>query len=89
MVVVGAGVAGLTAARILAEAGCVVVIDGGAICAGTTGYTTVKVTALHGLVYDELIRSHGPERARVYADANQWAFDGSARWSPPTTSRAI
>ena len=74
VVVVGAGITGLTLARTLVEAGVtVVVLDSGSVCAGATGYTTAKVTALHRLVYRELIERHGEERARAYADANQSA----------------
>jgi glycine/D-amino acid oxidase-like deaminating enzyme/nitrite reductase/ring-hydroxylating ferredoxin subunit len=72
VVIVGAGITGLTLARMLVEAGAtVVVLDSGPVCAGATGYTTAKVTALHRLVYRELIDRHGVERARAYADANQ------------------
>jgi glycine/D-amino acid oxidase-like deaminating enzyme/nitrite reductase/ring-hydroxylating ferredoxin subunit len=75
VVVVGAGITGLTAARLLAAAGAsVVVIDAGPLCAGATGYTTAKVTALHGLVYRELIARHGIERATAYAAANHAAI---------------
>ena len=74
VVIVGAGITGLTLARLLVEAGAtVVVLDSGPVCAGATGYTTAKVTALHRLVYRELIERHGDERARAYADANQSA----------------
>ena len=74
VVIVGAGITGLTLARMLVEAGAtVVVLDSGPVCAGATGYTTAKVTALHRLVYRELIERHGDERARAYADANQSA----------------
>jgi glycine/D-amino acid oxidase-like deaminating enzyme len=77
VVIVGAGIAGLTLARILAGSGlALVVLDAGPICAGTTGYTTAKVTALHGLVYHELVRRHGSEPAQAYGAANQAAV----RW---------
>lgn len=72
VVVVGAGITGLTVARMLVEAGAnVAVLDAGSVCAGATGYTTAKVTALHRLVYRELIDRHGDDRARAYAGANQ------------------
>jgi glycine/D-amino acid oxidase-like deaminating enzyme/nitrite reductase/ring-hydroxylating ferredoxin subunit len=76
VVVVGAGIMGLTLARTLVDAGVnVVVIDAGPVCAGATGYTTAKVTALHRLIYRELIERHGEERARVYATANKDAVE--------------
>ena len=76
VVVVGAGITGLTLARILAEDGVdVVVVDAGPVCAGATGYTTAKVTALHRLVYRELLDRHGEERTRAYAAANQSAVE--------------
>lgn len=74
--VVGAGITGLTVARLLVDAGAdVIVIDGGPVCAGATGYTTAKVTALHRLVYRELAHNHGPGRAQAYAAANQAALE--------------
>ena len=74
--VVGAGITGLTLARLLVDAGVeAVVLDAGPVCAGTSGYTTAKVTALHRLVYRELVERHGEERARAYAAANQGAVD--------------
>jgi glycine/D-amino acid oxidase-like deaminating enzyme/nitrite reductase/ring-hydroxylating ferredoxin subunit len=39
--------------------------------AGATGYTTAKLSALHGLTYARLERSVGQAEARVYAEANQ------------------
>src|SRR4051812_28445320 len=69
--VVGGGIAGLSAAMALAERGAdVVVLEADRLCSGVTGYTTAKVTALHGLVYAELAQSHGDDVARLYAEAN-------------------
>ena len=71
VVVVGAGIAGLTAAALLKEQGRrVVVIDAGPVAAGVTGYTTAKLTVLHGLIFDDLASAFGDEGARTYADAN-------------------
>jgi glycine/D-amino acid oxidase-like deaminating enzyme/nitrite reductase/ring-hydroxylating ferredoxin subunit len=78
--VIGAGITGLTAGLTLATEGVdVAVLEAGDLCAGATGYTTAKVTSLHGLIYDELVRRHGLERATGYAAANQAAIDHVAR----------
>ena len=75
VVVVGAGITGLTTARLLSRAGCgVVVVEAGEVCAGVTGYTTAKVTALHSTIYSTLRKSWGDEVAQVYAAANQAAL---------------
>lgn len=74
-VVVGGGIVGLNAAMLLAEAGLsVALIEAGRLLTGVTGHTTAKLTALHGLIYADLINGFGQERARMYAAANQWAI---------------
>jgi glycine/D-amino acid oxidase-like deaminating enzyme/nitrite reductase/ring-hydroxylating ferredoxin subunit len=66
--VVGGGIAGLCTAWELARAGRrVAVFEADRIVAGTTGYTTAKLTAQHGLVYDRLRSSLGADTARWYA----------------------
>src|SRR3954454_772409 len=80
VVVVGAGIAGLTTARLLVEEGAsVIVIDAGSICAGATGYTTAKVTSLHGLTYSDLADRFDEDRARLYGEANEAAIAEVAR----------
>src|SRR5689334_2049717 len=72
VVVIGAGIAGLSTALALVEQGArVTVLEAGRICSGVTAYTTAKVTSLHGLVYAGLARSFGDDTARVYGEANQ------------------
>ncbi len=74
VVIVGAGITGLTCAVVLAEAGAeVTVVEGSRIGAGTTGGTTGKVTSQHGLIYHQLVEQHGEEVARGYGEANQAA----------------
>jgi glycine/D-amino acid oxidase-like deaminating enzyme/nitrite reductase/ring-hydroxylating ferredoxin subunit len=75
VVVVGAGITGLSTACLLAEQGAtVVVVDAGPICAGATGYTTAKITSLHGLTYADLADRFDRERARLYGQANEAAI---------------
>lgn len=74
VVVIGAGITGLTAALFLLRRGMsVAVVEARHIAAGTTGHTTGKVTSQHGLMYHGLIERHGMEAAQNYAEANQWA----------------
>src|SRR5215212_165121 len=69
--IVGAGIAGLcTAMLLLREGRSVAVIEADRVASGVTGFTTAKVTALHGLKYTELTRDLGEETARTYAQAN-------------------
>jgi glycine/D-amino acid oxidase-like deaminating enzyme len=80
VVVVGAGIVGLTTAALLARAGRrVVVLDRHDVGAVTTGHTTAKATVLHGLRYARIIRKHDVATARAYAAANraglQWIVD--------------
>jgi glycine/D-amino acid oxidase-like deaminating enzyme/nitrite reductase/ring-hydroxylating ferredoxin subunit len=74
--VIGAGIAGLTAALALKRAGrAVAVIDAARVGTGVTGHTTGKVTSLHRLAYSELARRHGNATARIYGQANQAAVE--------------
>ncbi|USZ68589.1 FAD-dependent oxidoreductase [Halorussus salilacus] len=78
--VVGGGIVGVTAALDCAEAGReVALLEADRVVEGVTGKTTAKITAQHGLVYDELLRKHGRERARGYAEANSAAVETVAR----------
>jgi len=80
--VVGAGIAGLTTAVLLAEAGLdVVVVDAAPLGSGTTGGTTAKVTALHGRRYSTLTRDHGYLVATEYARANLAALELVREWA--------
>lgn len=69
--IVGGGITGITAAYILSEQGySVTLIEGGLLLNGTTGHTTAKVSAQHGLIYDELINHFGADQAKLYYKAN-------------------
>ena len=74
--IVGAGIAGMTTAYLLARAGkTVVVVDDGPIGGGMTGRTTAHlVTALDDR-YFELERLHGETGARLAAESHAAAID--------------
>ena len=81
VVVVGSGITGLSTALELAERGSrVALLEAGRVCSGVTAYTTAKVTSLHGLKYDGLVRHRGKELAQAYADANQAGLARVAAW---------
>lgn len=72
VIVIGAGIAGLMTAYVLKQTGRnVTVIDRDGVGTGVTGYTTGKVTSLHGLVYASLEEKFSPEVARIYGEANE------------------
>ena len=74
--VIGAGVAGLTTALLLKNAGLrVAVIEASGVCLGATGHTTAKVTSQHGLIYSTLSSKFGADGARGYGEANQAALE--------------
>lgn len=71
VVVVGAGITGLTTALLLARSGAsVTVLERHRVSSGTTGGTTAKVTALHGTTYSAIADRHGAEALRAYGAAN-------------------
>jgi len=78
--IIGGGLAGLTAATLLKEAGrTVAVLEATRIARGVSGHTTAKLTALHGLIYADLQRDFGEAKARCYGEANQAAIEEVAR----------
>ena len=87
-VVIGAGICGILTAYFLAQKGQkVIVVEADRIGSGQTKNTTAKITSQHGLFYSKLIKTHGIDAARSYADANQKAvrqyIDLSASLSIP------
>ncbi|WP_152388163.1 FAD-dependent oxidoreductase [Azotobacter salinestris] len=74
VVIVGAGIVGLTAALELCEAGkSVVVLEARRVGRQVTGRSTAKVTTQHALIYRQLIDHAGFDLARAYAEANREA----------------
>ena len=71
VVVVGAGITGLTTALLLARAGCsVAVLEARFVGAGTTGRSTAKVSLLQGTQLSRMSRIHNDEVVRDYVSAN-------------------
>lgn len=78
--VIGGGIAGLAAAWEIARTGrSVTVLEADRIVAGTTGYTTAKVSAQHTLVYDSLRSSFDAGTAHDYARSQQDAVEHLVR----------
>jgi glycine/D-amino acid oxidase-like deaminating enzyme/nitrite reductase/ring-hydroxylating ferredoxin subunit len=70
--VLGAGIVGVTVAYLLSREGVrVAVIEADRVGSGVTGHSTAKLTSLHGLVYERLRSSFGPEIAAAYGEANE------------------
>lgn len=76
VVVVGAGVVGLTTTLALARSGARVALieASSAPGLGVTGQSTAKVTVGHGLRLSDIRAKHGDDTAREYADAAQTGF---------------
>lgn len=71
VVVVGAGITGLTTALLLARGGCsVAVVEARGVGAATTGASTAKVTVLQGTRLSTIVRHHSREVAAAYLEAN-------------------
>src|SRR3954447_23845035 len=74
--VVGAGIAGMTTAYLLAREGrSVVVLDDGPIAGGQTQRTTAHLSNALDDRYFEIERLHGTEGARLAAESHTAAID--------------
>jgi glycine/D-amino acid oxidase-like deaminating enzyme len=74
VLVIGGGMAGILCAYFLKEAGIdYILVEAGRIGSGITKNTTAKITSQHGLIYSDLIKNAGLEKAAMYLKANQAA----------------
>ncbi len=74
--IVGGGIAGITTAKLLKKMGkTVAIVESKKIAEGVSGHTTAKVTSLHQLIYADLLKNLGLEKATVYAESNQAALE--------------
>ncbi|RSK26696.1 FAD-dependent oxidoreductase [Bacillus sp. HMF5848] len=73
--IVGAGITGITLGYLLSKQNIsVAIIEASQILNGTTGHTTAKLTAQHGLIYDQFINQQGLEKAKQYFESNMRAI---------------
>lgn len=74
VVIIGAGMAGILIGQSLKEKGLkVIVLEADKVGSGVTKNTTAKITSLHSLIYDKLIKETSEEIAEQYANANEKA----------------
>lgn len=79
--IVGGGIAGVSAALVLAQAGrSVAVIEARRIGRQVTGLSTGKITTQHALIYHHLIKTLGRDEAARYADANLAGMRAMLGW---------
>lgn len=75
VLIIGGGMAGVLCAYMLHQSGVPYVLaEAETIGSGITKNTTAKITCQHGLIYDQLIRKFGMERAEQYLKANEDAL---------------
>jgi len=76
VLIIGGGIAGVLCAHLLAGAGVDhLLVEADRIGGGTTGGTTGKITAQHGLVGTGLLRRFGPEAGRLYLESSLAALE--------------
>ncbi len=79
--IVGAGIIGLTAAYLLAQAGLsVAVLEARRVGRQVTGRSTAKITSQHALIYRYLIDTLGIDQAQHYAEANRRGAEQISAW---------
>jgi glycine/D-amino acid oxidase-like deaminating enzyme len=82
VVVIGAGITGLTAAVLLAERGRkVVILEAGRVGRGETGHTTAHLTEAVDARYHFLTRSYDAEVAQLVAEGSRSAIEQIERFT--------
>lgn len=76
VLVIGGGMAGVLCARQLQEAGIdYLLVEGKKIGGGITKGTTAVLTAQHDTLYQDLMKKHGKDKAKLYLHANLKAVE--------------
>jgi glycine/D-amino acid oxidase-like deaminating enzyme len=76
VLVIGGGIAGILCAYFLKKSGVdCLVAEGGRIGMGVTAFTTAQATAQQGLIYSDVLKKSGEERAKKILEANLWAVE--------------
>jgi len=76
VVILGGGIAGITAATLLKDAGhTVAVIEADRIVKGVSSGATAKITVGPDLIYDTLLTNFGKAKAQKFAIANRKSFE--------------
>ncbi len=74
VLIIGGGMAGLLCGYMLKKSGVdCIIVEGNKIASGITKNTTAKITSLHSLVYDKIIKTCGKDIAQGYLYANEIA----------------
>ena len=76
LVIVGGGIVGITLAYLLKDSKQkIVLLEADRIATGMTAKSTAKLTLQHSLIYDQLMHTKSPGKAKQYAEANLRAIE--------------
>ena len=89
--IIGGGLSGLYTAYTLANAGVdVVLLEANShISHGTTGHSTAKLTAQHGVIYSKLMEKQSLNDVQLYYQLNQRAIEKALHILPQTAARKV
>lgn len=76
VLIIGAGLAGILTGYFLKLSGIeCIIVDADKIAGGVSKDTTAKITSMHGLIYNRIIKEFGVEKAGLYLNANEEAVE--------------